>query len=133
MPFVADNSVVLAWFVKGQATEYSERLLGRVARESVFVPVVWHVEFANALRQLERRRKLTPEGTALILDGVDGLSLQPDPSPPSQRRLLDLARQYDLSVYEASYLELAIRLSLRLAAQDGPLVSAAAKAGLRVD
>jgi predicted nucleic acid-binding protein len=130
MAFVADNSVVLAWFVKSQASAYSERLLGRVAREPVHVPSIWSFEFANALRQLERRRKIKAETTASILDTADSLGLLIDTASPDQRRLVDLARQYDLSVYDASYLELAIRLSLRLAAQDGPLAAAATRAGL---
>ncbi|MGH8729484.1 MAG: type II toxin-antitoxin system VapC family toxin [Burkholderiales bacterium] len=131
MAFVADNSVVLAWFVRSQSTAYSERMLGRVAREPVHVPIVWPLEFSNALRQLERRRKIKPAATEAILGGVDALALHIDSSPPSQRRLLDLARQYDLSVYDASYLELAIRHSFKLAAQDGPLAAAAVKAGLK--
>lgn len=133
MAFVADNSVVLAWFVRSQATSYSDRMLGRVAHEPVHVPAVWALEFANALRQLERRKKLKPEASAQILDAVGALGLRADYSHPNQRRLLDLARQYDLSVYDASYMELAIRLSARLAAQDGPLALAAGKAGLKAD
>jgi hypothetical protein len=73
-------------------------MLQRVAREPIHVPVVWSLEFANALRQLERRRKLKPDATADLLDAADALGLQTDASPPGQRRLLDLARQYDLSV-----------------------------------
>ena len=133
MAFVADNSVVLAWFVSSQSTAYSEKMLRRVAREPIHVPVVWSLEFSNALRQLERRRKLKPDATAELLDAVDALGLQSDTSPPGQRRLLDLARQYELSVYDASYLELAIRLTVPLATQDGPLAAAATKAGLKAE
>lgn len=35
--------------------------------------------------------------------------------------------------YDASYLELAIRLAVPLATQDGPLAAAATKAGLRAN
>ena len=129
MAFVADNSVVLAWFVQDQSTAYAQKALRRVAAEAVHVPLVWQLEFANALRQLERRRKLGADGASAILDAVDALALQTDPTPPGQRRLLDLARQYDLSVYDASYLELAIRLSVKLAAQDGPLAALRRKPG----
>ncbi len=131
MAFVADNSVVLAWFVSSQSTAYSEKMLRRVAREPIHVPVVWALEFANALHQLERRRKLKPETTAELFEAVDALRLQSDASPPGQRRLLDLARQYDLSIYDASYLELAIRMALPLATQDSALSAAATKAGLK--
>lgn len=83
MAFVADNSVVLAWFVSSQSTAYSEKMLRRVAREPIHMPVVWPLEFANALRQLERRRKLKPEATSDLLDAVDALGLQSDASPPA--------------------------------------------------
>ena len=131
MAFVADNSVVLAWFVASQATAYSEKMLRRAVEEVVLVPIVWHLEFANALYQLERRHRLKPADTNAMLDAVRDLALDVDTSPPEQMRLLDLARRYGLSVYDASYLELALRLSLDLAASDGPLSAAAAKAGLR--
>lgn len=131
MAFVADNSVVLAWFVGSQSTAYSEKMLRRVSREAIHVPVVWSLEFANALRQLERRRKLEPKASAELLAAVDALGLKADASPPGQARLLDLARLYDLSVYDASYLELAIRLAVPLATQDSALAAAATKAGLR--
>ena len=130
MALVADNSVVLAWFIGSQSTSYSEKALGRAARETIHVPQVWPLEFGNALRQLERRRKLKPEEATNMLDGVGALDLQIDAAPPSQHRLIDLARQYDLSVYDASYLELAIRLSVKLATQDASLAAAAKKAGL---
>ena len=106
-------------------------MLRRVAREPIHVPVVWSLEFASALRQLERCRKLKCDSTADLLNAVDALGLQSDAAPPGQRRLLDLARQYDLSVYDASYLELAIRLAVPLATQDGALAVAATKAGLK--
>lgn len=105
--------------------------LRRLAREPIHVPVVWSLEFANALRQLERRHKLKPDATVDLLDAADALGLQIDTSPPGQRRLLGLARQYDLSVYDASYLELAIRLAVPLATQDAPLAAAATKAGMK--
>ena len=51
----------------------------------------------------------------------------------NQRRLLDLARQFNLSIHDASYLELAIRLAAPLATQDGALAAAAVKAGLKAN
>ena len=69
---------------------------------------------------------------AQTLDAVDTRGLLSDASPPGQRRLLDLARQYDLSVYGASYLELAIRLAVPLATQYGAFAAAATKGGLKV-
>ena len=50
-------------------------------------------------------------------------------TPPLVPRLLDVARQYGLTAYDAAYLELSLRLSLPLATKDGPLATAARRAG----
>ena len=131
MAFVADNSVIVAWFVQTQATSYTERMLGRLAAEPVHVPAVWPLEFANVMVQLERRRRLKPEATTAILKQVERVGLHVDGAAPAPGRLVEIARLYGLSSYDASYLELAVRLSLPLAASDGPLAVAAEKAGLR--
>lgn len=107
-------------------------MLRRAAVEVVHVPIVWQLELANALYQLERRGKLTAAHTEAILDAIRALALEIDSSLPEPDRLLDLARQYEISAYDASYLELAIRSSLKLATRDGPLVAAAGKAGLAI-
>lgn len=44
---------------------------------------------------------------------------------------LQLARRYNLSAYDASYLELALRSGMSLAALDEDLQKAARKAGVR--
>ena len=46
------------------------------------------------------------------------------------REILDLAREQELSSYDASYLELAIREGLPLATLDGRLKDAAARVGV---
>jgi predicted nucleic acid-binding protein len=48
-------------------------------------------------------------------------------------RLAQLAVQYNLTAYDASYLELALRLNLPLASKNGPLSDAAREAGLLLD
>ena len=48
MAFVADNSVIFAWFVASQATDYTRALLDRAASEVIHVPAIWRAEFASA-------------------------------------------------------------------------------------
>jgi hypothetical protein len=49
MAFVADNSIVVAWFVESQSSEGTAALLDRAASEDVHVPSIWRAEFAAAL------------------------------------------------------------------------------------
>ena len=50
--------------------------------------------------------------------------------PPAEGSVLDLARRYDLTVYDAAYLELASRRNLRLATADRKLAQAASRIGV---
>jgi predicted nucleic acid-binding protein len=130
VPFVADNSVVIGWFSRDQATSYTDRLYKRLARDEVIVPSVWPYEFANALAVLERRRILAASLVDEIVASAARLVSHIDASPPSPAALLALARRHGLSAYDAAYLELAQRLRITLAAKDSPLARAAGAAGL---
>jgi predicted nucleic acid-binding protein len=131
MAFVADNSVVLAWFVKGQATPYTWSILERVASgEAIHVPLLWRQEFVNALIVLERRQRLKAEDAAQAFREVGQLNLGTDRELVKLNTLAELARRFQLSAYDATYLELAMRLHLPLACRDGPLKAALPKAGV---
>jgi len=52
--------------------------------------------------------------------------------PDTIERLCSLAREYSLSTYDATYLELVLRKGLRLATLDQNLQSAGRKAGVRI-
>ena len=54
MAFVADNSVIVAWFSRKQATGYTDRMLARLRSARVYVPAVWPMEFTHAMMLLER-------------------------------------------------------------------------------
>jgi len=50
MALVADNSVIVAWFVKSQAAPYTWSILERAAAgEAIHVPLLWRQEFVNAM------------------------------------------------------------------------------------
>ncbi len=130
MAFVADASVTAAWFLPSQANAYTDRLLARLSDEPVRVPCLWPFEFANILAVLERRKKLTRVQVAGIVERLAPLPLAVYSAAPATIRLLELAREFGLSAYDAGYLELALRLGVRLASKDGPLRAAAERAGV---
>jgi predicted nucleic acid-binding protein len=60
------------------------------------------------------------------------VAIDPEGSERAFRELLDLARSERLTVYDAAYLELALRLGLPLASKDAKLREAATGLGLTV-
>jgi predicted nucleic acid-binding protein len=127
MAFVADNSVIFAWFIESQADNSTRALLDRAALEVVHVPVVWPAEFANALLVLMHRRRLRPREIPEIVDAIE---IKADTATPSPATLIAVAQAHSLSAYDACYLELALRLELPIAARDDPLRKAAQRAGV---
>ena len=130
MAFVADNSVVVAWFIASQASARTNALLERAAMEDVHVPFIWRAEFAATLLALSHGRRLQPARIPAMLDELERLELVHDATPPAARSLIELGRRHALSAYDACYLELALRLRLPLAARDAPLRKAAERAGV---
>ncbi len=126
MPFVADNSVIIGWFSRNQATPYTDRFYRRLEKDEVLVPSVWPYEFANALAVLERRRIVPRALVDEIIVKAARLVNRIDSPPAVPGVLLALARQHHLSAYDAAYLELARRLGIPLAAKDSALAKAAA-------
>jgi len=130
MAFVADNSAMIAWFVSAQADRYSRQLLERARREAVHAPGVWPMEFLNALRVLERRKRLLTHQVDGIVARLAKLRITVETEPVEMRVLLELTRRFGLSAYDASYLELAMRRGLPLATRDTSLARAAHAAGI---
>jgi len=131
---VIDASVALAWCFSDERTEAAARLLDRLATEAASVPAIWHLEIANVLALSERRRRITPADSAEFIELLETLEIVIDEETPSRAlgRVLDLAREEQLTAYHAAYLELAMRLGVPLASKDGDLCDAAERLGVSV-
>ena len=93
MAFVADNSVVVAWFVKSQAAPYTWGILERAAAgEAIHVPLLWRQEFVNAMVVLERRRRLKAGDAAQAFTDLADMNLVCDRELVKLDTLADLAR-----------------------------------------
>ena len=132
MAMVADASVTVAWFVKGQATDDTDRLLDRATREAVHVPSLWQPEFVNALITLERRRRLPASEVDDALRAVADFDIVTEREIGNLPALAALARRYALTAYDATYLNLALRLKLPLACKDSSLRAAATRASVKL-
>ena len=134
-PFVADASIGLAWIHPSQSTEFTRTLLAQVeVGTTVHVPAVWPLEIGNALLVAVRRKLITENERRSALSLLSRLNIKVDAETASLAwtAISDLAAKYTLSVYDASYLELALRKALPLASRDEPLRAAARKNGVHV-
>jgi len=93
---------------------------------------VWPLEVANALAIAERRGRISQEQSDYIVALLLELPVEVAASSPELELTASLAfaRQFGLSAYDASYLELAVRLNLPLATLDSRLRAAAVQLGL---
>ena len=96
------------------------------------MPSLWWFEVRNTLIVNERRGRLTEADTAEFLCVLSRLAIAID-RMPDEAEILSLARRHRLSVYDASYLELAMRLRVPLATLDHQLLRAAAHAQVAMD
>jgi predicted nucleic acid-binding protein len=131
---VVDASVVLAWCFPDEHNDYANRILDLLEETPAVVPSLWFVEVANALLVGERRNRLNPAEATRFLSLLRSLMVEAD-TQTSARALTDtlaLARAWNLSAYDATYLELAMREGLPLATLDDRLREAATGAGVEV-
>ena len=132
MALVLDASVAIAWFVRKQATSYTDRIRLIARREPLHVPAVWKLEVANALIMLERRGNVSDKAAKTAAELLGDLVVTVHPDRLAIAELLKFAGTYGLSAYDASYLDLALSLRLPLACRDGPLQRALSAAGVRL-
>jgi predicted nucleic acid-binding protein len=131
---VVDASIVLTWCFEDEVTADTEAVGTRVDSEGAVVPHLWRLEIANALLLAERRGRL---GRAKLEQRLELLAALPistdaDTDIHAWADTLLLARAQRLTLYDAAYLELAIRRNLELATLDRDLQRAARKMGVAV-
>jgi len=129
-----DASVALAWCFPDETSEYADAVLVALKGQAIVVPAVWGLEIANALLAGERRKRLKQPEILRFLALLEGLPIVQDGQAVSENvsNVLPLARHYDLSAYDAAYLELSIRHGVPLATLDAKLQKAAQRAGVKI-
>jgi predicted nucleic acid-binding protein len=111
---------------------YAQAVEDSLSMASAVVPGLWPLEVANALLVGERRSRATEANVTTFLRLLAALpiALDDDTASRAWQHSLHLARSHRLSVYDAAYLELALRQGLPLATLDDRLAAAAAAAGV---
>ena len=131
---VIDASVALAWCFPDEASEYADGVLVALDGRTAIVPAIWQVEVANALLVGERRKRIRQPEVRRFVELLKGLSILEDGQPfaDTMSNILPLAREHDLSTYDAAYLDVAVHHGAPLATLDGALQKAGRAAGIKI-
>lgn len=126
--------MAIAWQFEDEATPAADEALARTVSDGAVVPTIWRLEVANTLRMAVRRKRCDEAFVEGAIDRLEGLPIEDDDetSLHAWARTSALARDEGLTVYDATYLELALRRKLPLATGDQALIAAGKRRGLEV-
>ena len=126
--------MAIAWQFEDEATPAADEALARTVSDGAVVPTIWRLEVANTLRMAVRRKRCDEAFVEGEIDRLEGLPIEDDDetSLHAWARTSALARDEGLTVYDATYLELAMRRKLPLATGDNALIAAGTRRGLEV-
>lgn len=130
--FVVDASIALAWCYTDEATPETAALLDRLTIEAALVPSHWYLEVGNSLATAERRKRIERNAVndfIALLNTLD-INVESDTVTRVFSHILPLARTHQLTVYDATYLDLAVRANTPLATLDEDLRAAARQLGI---
>lgn len=122
MRFVLDASATLAFIFPDERDAAAIRLAEHVRAKEALVPHIWLWEVQNAIITVERRGRLTNDLASELLGAAAELPVVLDASEGAH---VELARRFNLSAYDALYLDLAFRRHFPLATRDTRLIAAA--------
>ncbi|HEY3757125.1 MAG TPA: type II toxin-antitoxin system VapC family toxin [Opitutaceae bacterium] len=132
---VIDGSTTIGFVLQGErGPEALKTLEALEAGTPIFVPAHWCTEVANGLIVAERRKRASQAEISEALALIAALPVETDPETALRAfgATAALARQYGLTVYDAAYLELAMRRGAALSTTDGLLMKAAKAAGVQI-
>jgi predicted nucleic acid-binding protein len=134
---VLDGSAMLSFLLNDEREAAAEHILDIFEKSSdwsLLVPSHFWMEVANGLLVAERRKRASRSDVADALQLLFGLKVMTDDETSQRCRgeSLELAREHDLTLYDAAYLELALRRGVGLATLDRALQRAAKAKGVRV-
>ena len=135
MTVVLDNSVAVEWLTGGPLAERADDLI-QTRFEELWTPALFWSELTYVLGKRIRRGLMTPAFRDVSLRRMIDIGVQTDidSSQPglSFERTIRLGDDYALTIYDAVYLELALRRGGALATFDRALADAARAAAVEV-
>jgi predicted nucleic acid-binding protein len=132
--FVLDASVTAAWLLPDEHTPAARRAYARLRAAVVeaHAPELWLWECGNLIANAVRRRRMSADDALLTWSVLDAVRTRVELAlyePAQVRACLVLGLDHGLSIFDASYLWLALSRKLPLLTHDDALAAAARAAG----
>jgi predicted nucleic acid-binding protein len=127
----------MRWCFDSGNHAYADAVLQQLetTSDTAFVPVLWRYEVSSVLARAEIKEMLSAQKAGDFLKSLAALDIRTD-AESGDRVLTDvyrLATLHRLTAYDASYLELALRLNLPIATLDAELRKACGAAGVAIE
>jgi predicted nucleic acid-binding protein len=134
MSLVLDASITLTWVYADETTNAVLRVFDLLKLEGAWVHALWKWEIANVLETNTRRGRHGRDFCYEALTALSVFEIQVDAESEREAWFgaIELAEPHSLTVYDAAYLELAIRRKIPLATLDRKLRAAAEREGIRL-
>ena len=126
MATVIDASVMAARLLRDEEySDFARRVLEQLDTDDLIVPRIFWYEIRNVLLKAKQNKRIEQRDfEACLIQLTDEFSPVED-GRNDEAKTLDLAQRHNLTVYDASYLETAIRRKAKLATFDQQLATAA--------
>tara|TARA_R100001509_G_scaffold165478_2_gene147314 strand:- start:310 stop:702 length:393 start_codon:yes stop_codon:yes gene_type:complete len=119
---------------KASDQRYAESVLKSLVNAEAIVPNLWHLEAANVLLGATNRKEIEVSEFERFTVQLENLPISVDALTANQvfGHTISLAKAYQLTSYDAAYLELALREGLPLATLDKDLLRAAKRSDVEI-
>ncbi|MCL2129392.1 MAG: type II toxin-antitoxin system VapC family toxin [Treponema sp.] len=134
MKYVLDSSFIGTQIIPDEKDPHVDKMYSKIKHDEKYVPHLFWYEIANIFKNLIRRKRYTYDKVIQFFPFLDALDLKPDYESGIEysKKLLRLSNDYNLSSYDAAYLELAERKNAVLCTLDETLRVAAKKQGIAI-
>lgn len=129
MRWVIDTSALAAWLLPDEAPVIAQDFFQELELKTLLAPALIFYEIQNSLLSAERRGRISATTADQLLITFETLPLH-IVSPIASTLLL--ARQHQLSIYDAAYLQVALEHGAALATLDRKLAAAAKAEGVAI-
>jgi predicted nucleic acid-binding protein len=133
MNFVIDCSFSSALFLPDEKSDTARDFFINVkSSDQIFIPLLWWYETINVLNVAVKRKRLNFNKISAIIELFDKLPLETDFSHGVQysKDLFELTQLYNVSSYDAAYVELALRTKSKLMSHDIDMINVAKNIGV---